>query len=181
MLSLISHHSLTPEGRAQSQAASGRIYATPDDLPEHWQMVVTDDADSGALEKAGFTTLMPRLYVGDAALPVPKDTATLPGQAAPDWMKRQLEPASLAESYAQLSDALHHVARDLAGADTLTPLQIATLRCLIVHNWRRLALKHPALPRPLIRDDWAGLVAHQRVAALLAAYPRPDLPEIATA
>ncbi len=177
----ISHHSLTPQGRAQSQAASGRIYATPDDLPEHWQMVVTDDADTGALEKAGFTTLMPRLYVGDAALPVPKDAATLPGQAAPDWMKRQLEPASLAESYAQLSDALHHVARDLAVADTLTPLQIATLRCLIVHNWRRLALKHPALPRPLIRDDWAGLVAHQRVAALLAAYPRPDLPEIATA
>ena len=25
------------------------------------------------------------------------------------------------------------------------------------------------------------MVAHQRVAALLAAYPRPDLPEIATA
>ena len=57
---------------------------------------------------------------------LPKDAATLPGQAVPDWMKRQLEPASLAESYAQLSDALHHVARDLAGADTLTPLQIAT-------------------------------------------------------
>ena len=176
----ISHHSLTPAGRAQSQAASGRIYATPAELPEHWQMIVTEDADSDAPEKAGFTALMPRLYVGNASLPVPKGAAALPGQDAPDWMKRQLEPASLAESYTQLSDALHRVARDLSAAETLSPLQIATLRCLIVHNWRRLALKHPALPRPLIRDDWAGLTAHQMVAELLSRYPRPDLPEIAT-
>jgi len=42
------HHSLTgPQDRAQSQAASGRIYATPAELPGTWQrLIVTEDADS---------------------------------------------------------------------------------------------------------------------------------------
>ena len=172
-------HSLTPEGRAQSQAASTRIYATPDELDRGWQMVLLEKDIPQEFDSAGFTMVQPRLYVGPAHLAAPKDGLVLEGKDAPEWLKRQLEPASLEESYVQLRHALENAVRSLPKARNLTPLEIATLRCLIVHNWRRLALKHPALPRPLMRDDWAGLVCHILVADLLARYPRPATAQIA--
>jgi len=174
----ISRHSLTREGRNQSQAASPRIYATPGDLDQSWQMVMTEDVGTPTLEQAGFTAFLPRCYVGPASSKVPVGAVALVGQKVPEWMKLQLEPAQLAESYDQLAHALDQTARFLPSPTDLTPLEIATLRCLIVHNWRRLALKHPSLPRPLMRDEWPGLKAHVLVADLLERYPRPDLSEI---
>lgn len=175
----ISLHSLTPEGRAQSQAASTRIYASPEDLPTDWQLIILEDAAEQGLAAAGFTNLQQRVYVGDATLRPPESALTLPGQDAPDWMKRQLEPTSLSDNYTQLQHALEHITQRLPSAGALTSLQIVTLRCLIVHNWRRLALKHPALPRPLMREDWPGLICQRLVANLLARYPRPNLSEFA--
>lgn len=174
----ISRHSLTREGRSQSQAASPRIYARPEDLDQSWQMVMTEDIGANALEQAGFTVFLPRCYVGPASSKTPVGAVILAGHKVPEWMKLQLEPAQLADSYDQLAQALDHTARTLPPATDLTPLEIAALRCLIVHNWRRLALKHPPLPRPLMRDEWPGLKAHVLVADLLTRYPRPDLSQI---
>lgn len=173
----ISQHSLTPQGRAQSQTASVRIYTTPSELAPDWQLVVTKDS-SVDLEKAGFTPLTARCYVGDARLSVPGQAVSTPGQSAPDWMKRQLEPAALADGYQQLAAALAHASQCLSDAHQLSPLQTASLRCLIVHNWRRLALKHTALPRPLMRNDWPGLLSLELVADMLGRYPRPELSSI---
>lgn len=171
-------HSLTPEGRAQSQAASARIYAAPDDLAKGWQMVLLEKDTPQGFENVGFTMVQPRLYVGPANLVAPQDGLVVEGKDAPDWLKRQLEPDLLEESYLQLRIALENATRFLPKARDLTPLEIAALRCMIVHNWRRLALKHPALPRPLMRDDWPGLSCHILVADLLARYPRPATAQI---
>ncbi len=174
----ISQHSLTPEGRAQSEAASGRIYATVQDLAQDWQLLVLEDADPERMRDMGFAALQPRIYIGNTALAAPRGALVLPGQDAPDWLKRQLEPAELTDGYTQLAHALGHARDALPDVFELTPLQIATLRCLIVHNWRRLALKHPALPRPLMREDWAGLQSQILVTDLLAHYPRPPVDRI---
>lgn len=169
-----SQHSLTTDGRRQSHAASRRIYASPDDLAQNWQMVLTDEATSDAKALSDFVNLEGRIYVGAADLAPPKNAFAISGKDAPDWMKRELEPQQLAEGYVQLRAALEHAVLVLPPPPDLVPREIATLRCLVVHNWRRLALKHPAVPRPLIRDDWPGLRCHVLVADLLARYPRPQ-------
>ena len=144
-------------------------------------MVLLKSADIDGLDLEGFTQVEPRVFVGPANIAPPKDAYVTAGVDAADWLQAELEPQTLAEGYSQLHAALAHAAQSLPAQDALTPLEIATLRCLIVHNWRRLALKHPALPKPLIRDDWVGLKAHILVADLLARYPRPDPTLIATA
>ncbi len=168
-----SQHSLTPNGRLQSQAASTRIYAMPDDLAQDWQLVLVDDEQGGTEALQGFVNLDGRIYVGAGDLVPPANAFVTIGKDAPDWMKRTLEPAQLGEGYRQLSTALEHAVQLLPSPDQLNPREIATLRCLVVHNWRRLALKHPAVPRPLIHDDWPGLKCHVLVADLLTRYPRP--------
>ena len=50
-----------------------------------------------------------------------------------------------------------------------------------MHNWRRLVLKHPALPGGLIRPEWSGYRCHLLVDRLLRRYPRPALRDLATA
>lgn len=175
----ISRHSLTPSGRMQSHAASKRIYATPDDLAQNWQMVLVEDANGDDTALQAFIHFEGRIYIGPTNLAPPKNAFATVGTDAPDWMKRTLEPAALGDGYQQLQTALEHAVQTLPPTKELTPLDIATLRCLIVHNWRRLALKHPVLPRPLIRDDWPGLHCHMLVADLLAQFPRPQPASIA--
>jgi phenylacetic acid degradation operon negative regulatory protein len=180
----ISQHSLTPKGRQESAAASPRIYAAVPNLNEAWQLVLTEDAstetDSG-LKAAGFTGLLPRTYVGPATAIAPTNSLSLHGGTPPDWLRNAVEPGGLAEDYAALLHALTTLRADLPGPDDLSPLDIAVLRCLIVHNWRRLVLKHAALPGGLIRADWPGYQCHVLVDDMLAHYPRPALHDVSAA
>ena len=148
----ISRHSLTEKGRAESAAATPRIFAP----------------------------LAPRLFVGPADAAPPPDTLSLPGTTVPDWLRAQLHTESLAIAYTDLAQTLKRLAAALPGSDTMTPLQVAVLRGLIVHNWRRLVLKNP--PLPLVLTDPAGPArqSHLMVADLLARFPRPALRDLIT-
>ena len=105
----------------------------------------------------------------------------MPGTPPPDWLRRAVEPAELEADYAALLAALSTLDAELPDADRLSALDVAVLRCLIVHNWRRLVLKHPALPGGLIRPEWPGYRCHLLVDRLLRRYPRPALQDLATA
>ncbi|MEX3316066.1 PaaX family transcriptional regulator C-terminal domain-containing protein [Sulfitobacter sp. PS-8MA] len=180
----ISQHSLTAQGRAESAAASPRIYAPPPDLSEPWQMIVTEEngrQSDMALRASGFIPVTPRAYVGRMDGTAPKDCLALRGDAPPDWLRRAAEPAALQPEYDALLGALSALERTLADTRHMNALDIAVLRCLIVHNWRRLVLKHPPLPGGLIRPDWSGYQCHLLVDALLQRYPRPALQDLAAA
>lgn len=178
----ISRHSLTAEGRRQSAAASPRIYATPGDLAGDWQLVLTEDTSTethNAIIRAGYAALMPRVFVGRAGKAVPAHAVALHGGPAPDWLRRQLEPTALAPDYAALRETLEDLTRALPRPEEISALETAVLRCLIVHNWRRLVLKHPALPTSLVTKDWPGHHCHVLVSTLLERFRRPDLGAIA--
>lgn len=172
----ISSHALSAKGRAESIAASPRIYAKPGGMPGNWQVVLTEDAHIGA--EAGFTTIAPRIHVGAAALETPEGALALQGNTVPDWLRSQAEPTHLRGEYRALQRTLAALHDALPTATTLPTEEIAALRCLIVHNWRRLVLKHPALPAALISPDWPGQQCHVLVSALLAQFPRPSLGQI---
>ena len=177
----ISQHSLSAKGRAESAAASPRIYADPRGTDTDWQLVLTADAEAPGTEDmaaCGFAPVAPRVFVGPATAKPPPETLSLRGTNIPDWLRQQAEPQDLRGGYEALLGTLTDLQQELPDADDLTPVQTAVLRCLIVHNWRRLVLKHPALPAPLVDPDWPGHRCHLAVADLLGRFPRPALSDI---
>lgn len=178
----ISRHSLTRKGRVESAAASPRIYAQPHEGPQDWQLVLLEAAEGEAQERLqalGFEQLLPRVFIGPLTQQPPLGALALPGQFAPAWLMTQLLPGNLAEDYEKLHRSLSVLAADLPTPHRLGACDTAVLRCLIVHNWRRLVLKHPAPPRALIAETSALHQCHVSVADLLARYPRPALSTIA--
>lgn len=178
----ISRHQLTPKGRNESAAASPRIYSTRTDGPENWQLVLLKAAIPDvldAMKAAGFVQIIPRILLGPRGVQLPEGALAFPGGAAPDWLKRELAPQHLHDDYEKLHLTLRTLAAALPEPARLSALDTAVLRCLVVHNWRRLVLKHAALPRGLIDPQSPGHMSHMIVSDLLARFPRPSLQAVA--
>ncbi|MEL7097627.1 MAG: PaaX family transcriptional regulator C-terminal domain-containing protein [Pseudomonadota bacterium] len=177
----ISQHSLTARGRRESLAAAKRIYAEPGAGADAWQVVLLESAGAEAridMTRRGYAALAPRLFVGAVGAAPPEDALVLTPQDVPPWIGAQCEPKDLAHDYDALHERLARTAALGLEAATLSPLQTATLRCLIVHGWRRLVLRHPDLPRALYSDTWRGHDCHALVHALLQRLPRPSLADL---
>lgn len=176
----ISQHSLSAKGRAESAAASPRIYADPSEMVQEWQLIFTSDKGPQVDDMAalGFSAILPRVYVGPATATPPDDALAFSGNDVPVWLRKEAEPHALRQGYTELLQTLAALQDSLPEADDLSPVEVAVLRCLIVHNWRRLVLKHPTLPAPLVSPDWPGHLCHLAVCDLLTRFPRPKLKEI---
>ena len=174
----ISRHSLSDKGRAECAAASPRIYANPDDAPQDWQLILTRTDEPEDMGRRGFIQIEPRLYAGPPDAPLPDNAVAFEGGTAPDWLRRAAEPAEVTEGYIELHDVLQTLQTTAPEPGNLTPIEVAALRCLIVHNWRRLVLRHPPMPAPLVRADWPGHLCQIAVQDLLTRFPRPRLEEI---
>ncbi|MEH6830838.1 PaaX family transcriptional regulator C-terminal domain-containing protein [Sulfitobacter sp.] len=168
-------HALTATGHHETTQASARIYASPAPPSESWRLALTQDAaTSDDMIARGFLTLLPRIYLGDVSTRAPSDALILEGTPAPDWLRAEISPLMLDPEYAALLPILQKVEQTMQRG-MLTPLQTAVLRCLLVHNWRRIVLRHPALPAALLPDDWSGHACHKLIDTLLARFPRPTL------
>lgn len=176
-------HALTPNGRRESQAASRAIYARQDELPAGWVMALTESSDAAEksdLLSGGFVQLTTRVFVANDCAPVPKDVLLVKGDEVPPWMVDQIIPRELTEEYEALLRALTATADRILAvpAQDMSALDIALNRCLIVHQWRRLVLRHPYLPPSLTGSDWPGHICRDKVTRLLSELPRPPLGEI---
>ncbi|WP_299684439.1 PaaX family transcriptional regulator C-terminal domain-containing protein [uncultured Tateyamaria sp.] len=167
-----SRHRLSVKGRADSDAARPRIYAAASDMPVHFALM----PDGKVPDPEHYAPISPRLFVAAASTPPPGDALILNGDAVPRWLRTTAETEDLRTGYAALHDALSDL--NLPDAQSLGPLRVAVIRVLIVHAWRRLALKHPMLPRALYSDAWRGHDCRTQVMDHLAQLPRPALNDI---
>lgn len=174
-------HQLTPQGRALSQSASKLIYARLDDLPKDWHIALTRSADSvtkAALGKAECTTLAPRILLCRHPEHLPPDTMVFEGKKAPEWLFEQVVPAQWTDEFSSLITVLDGVASLMPSQATISPFARAITRASIVHNWRRLVLRHPYPPASITGSDWPGHQCRARVVQLLEQLPRPELKEL---
>lgn len=126
-----------------------------------------------ALERAGFAALTPTTYAAfadpDPALPETEGLFLLHADAADDvhalaaaaWKLAPMAAAYRAfiDRFAPLEKALA-AHKPAAGADALIA------RVLLIHEFRRIALRDPGLPAALLPPDWPGAAARALAARI---------------
>ena len=184
-----SYYALTERGLSESAAASPRIYARQTEPPENWHVIVLRSMNSARraeAEKSFAETDTISLGNGvflskSKHLPDTPDAFLFEGHPTqiPEWLKTQVA-APWQNSYKALAEALETLAQNLDNQD-LNAIQSATLRTLIVHNWRRILLNHPDLPAGFYPGDWQGITCRDRVMELLDRLERPDMAQLENA
>jgi phenylacetic acid degradation operon negative regulatory protein len=165
-----SFYRLGPRGEQVFAAAAARIYAAG---PPAWDggfrlVLLPDAAMREALQARGFGSLPGGAMVGVAGDPagLPKGVPVLAGPVRDAAEARLLVARAwpletLAAGYGRFLDAFE----PLRGASP-APGEALPLRLLLVHEWRRLVLRDPLLPAPLLPEDWPGGRARDLAATL---------------
>lgn len=176
-------HYLTQHGRDQCAAVTPRIYARDPASPKNWHVLIAaDGTHQSALDEAlllpGYIAVNRTTALGCG--PKPGTTHDLLVMDAtnfslPDWFKTQLFPAEVSASCATLLKVISSIPEPKPG---LTSVQIASLRTLIVHRWRKIVLQHPDLPTDFYPASWPGDACRDSVFALLDHLPLPNLTEL---
>lgn len=183
-------HRLTGFGRGQSAAAAPRIYASKPNRPDIWHVLVAGGTETSRQE------LSDLLLTGDY-ISLSSATAMAPGLApagieellvvqsrdvsVPGWLRDLCGPQPLKDAYDQLWETIRIVQSHLPSNGVRDPVKVAVLRILIVHNWRRIILRHPDLPETFLPADWKGPACQKAVSDVLARLPRPSLETLESA
>ncbi len=168
-----SFYQLAKPGRAVFAEAARRIYG-PLDTP--WggrlRLALPDaGADRAGLEAAGYVLLAPGVLVApDSAAPPGSDALHLLASAEDDAMRtlaaRVWPLTQVADRYTAFLDLFTPLDGNVpcpAPADALRA------RVLLIHEYRRAALRDPHLPAALLPADWPGTAARRLCARLYAA------------
>lgn len=173
-----STYQLTTHGRGKSQAANPAIYGPGSDGDAAWLGLLarprdrdTRDPDTWWLSSTAFVTTAADTPPG--ALRIPLSAA----HEAPDWVQDALCPAPVCAAAHLFLQRLEHIERHAGLGPGLDPLTVAIVRTLLVHAWRRLILKVPAVPAAALPTAWVGEACRVRVHAIL---DRIGAPEAAT-
>lgn len=179
-------HFLTEFGRSQSARVTPRIYDRDPVIPERWHLVVAED---GGSQQTLHDLLLTETYVQigkNVALGagmLPRDCDDLVGfdvdaLTAPGWLQSRICPPDLISACDSLRTDLLAVIDTRPQGWHPSAMQVATLRTLVVHRWRRVALRFPDVPPLFFPEDWAGPACRQAVFEMLDALPRPPLPRL---
>lgn len=178
-----SFYSLTETGRRRFEAATRRIYlGTPPAWSGTWEVVLlTGSAGDGreslrkALRWLGFGQAGPGVMIHPqpdrealaAVLDEPEaaevavlvsGTAEIASKSA--VLKRLVAESwdleALAMGYRQFLARFGSLGETLAAGSQLSPLESLLVRLLLIHEYRKVILRDPALPAVLLPEDWPG-------------------------
>lgn len=171
-----SFYRLAGPGRAVFAEAARRIYG-PLDTPWGGQLRLAlpdAGADRAGLEAAGYVLLAPGVLVApdSAALPGP-DALHLLASGESEIMRtlaaRVWPLEQVAKRYAAFLDLF--VPLDTTGSE---PGEALRARVLLIHEYRRAALRDPHLPAALLPPDWPGAAARHVCARLYRTLLEPS-------
>jgi phenylacetic acid degradation operon negative regulatory protein len=180
-----SYYSLTAMGRRRFEHAFHRIYDDARVAWEgDWQVVLAPgDSLTPALREAlrkellleGYATITPGVLIHpsgqtDALLDILQiaglhdKVVVLQAQTVGALSSRPLKElvdqcwnlGEVAAEYQLFIDRFRSVARALHSASALDPEQCFVTRTLLMHEFRRVQLRDPSLPRQLLPESWPG-------------------------
>lgn len=170
---------LTAPGDARFIAAAAKIYGAPGGAGEallHF-LLAERATPRASLIAAGFAPLTGDLWVS----PRPPDGATglgfaahLEGGVARALAARAWPLAELADAYNGFVAAFAPLDAALAAGDVPSGRAAMVARSLLIHEYRRVRLRDPALPLALLPEDWPGRSAFTLCARLYRALLAPS-------
>ncbi len=174
---------LTDFGREQSVAAAPRIYRDTIKADGQWFVVLASPASENSLREIEDLVLRCEtvqlsgnsILAGIVGDYVPKHVLCTPikPEAIPAWAKSAVLDDALVDTYKSLFQTLTSLRKNLP--PNPSSLEVATLRTLIVHSWRRVLLRHPDVPDFLLPKKCCLPESRTLFSELLAQLPRPEL------
>jgi phenylacetic acid degradation operon negative regulatory protein len=185
-----SYYSLTATGRRRFEHAYRRIYDDPrQQWDGDWQVVFTGGGALSAAQRdtlrrellwEGFGVIAPGVLAHpyanhESVLDILQSTGThdkvvvIQGRTLGALSSRPLQELvrecwnldAIAADYKRFSDCFRPVVRAIRAARELDPEQAFCVRTLLIHEFRRVQLRDPQLPRQLLPNDWPGDTARQ--------------------
>lgn len=178
-----SAHGLTAWGRQQAAMASTVIYGSAPSEQQAW-LILHDPADRARqpnpadhplTNTASISLAQPTAPHAEAALSLP----LTPSVGVPTWVQNQMCTDELLHACQDLEYRLTQVAAAKALLGQIPALERMVLRVLVVHSWRRVILKAPALPVYLLPWRWRGEACAALVRELLGEMPPMSLEHLA--
>lgn len=173
---------LTATGRAQTTRATPRIYASGPAAQKAWFAMSNPGQPTVPEDRPGVWISSNVFVTSDA--PDRGQVFVTPieaGMTLPPWMSSRICDDNTVEMSRQFAAALEDIGPCLEAAPGLSTLEVAAIRILLVHGWRRIVLKAPVLPDHVFPEAWCGPLCRARVVELLARYPKPRLDELEAA
>jgi phenylacetic acid degradation operon negative regulatory protein len=168
-----SYYRLSSREEGSFATATRRIYfGEVRDFDGHLRLALlgpgTDDRSQvrPLLDAAGFAVLSPMVYVGLADPPSPLADQTgvffmtaLPGASDSRMAATAWKLAPIANAYEAFVQRFSPVEAVLSTGETPAPADALVARTLLIHEFRRVVLRDPALPPVLLPPDWPGRTA----------------------
>jgi len=172
-----SFYELAVDGYQPFKSASVRIYSpslTPVDVPTSrtWTVAVKNPAtkiDSVVVPADGMQ-ITTNCWLFDTIKPDINKKLQRDGfmlltgylEDFPEWVTDKLLPNTVSQGYTLLEQRFSSI----KSADKLEPLESLVLRCLLIHQWRRLLLRTQALPAEMLPDNWPETRCREFVSSL---------------
>jgi phenylacetic acid degradation operon negative regulatory protein len=177
-----SFYTLARSGRERFEAAVAHVYHPhPQDWAGRFELLLIGngadrEASRDALAEAGFGSPMPGVWVAPSGVAVPPVAtgAIRLEVAAADETGRRLAGASwsldrTAQSYREFIATFAPLESWTGQAGTMKPSDAMLARILLIHHYRRVILRDPLLPAPLLPEAWPAHEARRLCAELYRA------------
>lgn len=182
-----SFFSLDERGRHAFDLATRRIYAAgPPVWDGAWTVAIAPPGgsepagrelgESGFVRVAAGVYLRPRTTGEAIAERALSDMLVIHGASAehPEMLRSLWPSGEIAEAYAAFIEAHRPLADWLERGRALAPFDAIAARTLLIHDWRRIALRDPGLPPALLPEGWPGEEARKLAAHLYAGLAGPS-------
>jgi phenylacetic acid degradation operon negative regulatory protein len=169
-----SFYRLNAKGRQTFDTATRHIYDPPlSDWTGRFELLLIGngedrDAARPALENAGFGSPLPGVWVAPSGVPVPeeaKGAIRLEVSAEDDSGRRLLSESwpleRTADAYLKFMKTFEPLHASIQRGEALPDADAFTARILLIHHYRRVVLRDPLLPTPLLPRDWPGRAARR--------------------
>lgn len=182
-----SFYRLAAKGRQTFEAATRHIYGLP---PSDWTgrfelLLISNgedrDAAREALKNGGFGSPLPGVWVAPSGVPVPEEAegAIRLEVSAEDESGRRLLSASwpldrTADAYLKFVKTFEPLHGRISRGANLSDIDAFTARILLMHYYRRVVLRDPLLPGPLLPANWPGRAARQLTGEIYRALLEPS-------
>src|SRR4051812_1689824 len=169
-----SFYRLVKKGRQTFDAATKHIY---DPQVSEWTgrfelLLIGNgedrDASREALKNAGFGSPLPGVWIAPSGVPIPEEAAgaiRLEVSAEDDSGPRLLSASwplqRTADAYLKFIKIFEPLRAAMARGEALSDADAFTARILLIHHYRRVVLRDPLLPAPLLPRDWPGRAARR--------------------